>query len=75
MIFSLIMEQVLTRVCKLQPTPEQASKIDALLKAFADACNAGQSNGKIWNNQQNHDSELGLSTVTKTVWIKRQSSS
>lgn len=33
------MEQVLTLVCKLQPTPEQCSKIDALLKAFADACN------------------------------------
>lgn len=33
------MEQVLTIVCKLQPTPKQASKIDALLKAFADSCN------------------------------------
>ncbi|HEY9639109.1 MAG TPA: hypothetical protein V6C57_01420 [Coleofasciculaceae cyanobacterium] len=33
------MEQVLTIVCKLQPTQEQASKIDALLRAFADACN------------------------------------
>ena len=33
------MEQVLTLVCKLQPTPEQASKTDALLKAFADGCN------------------------------------
>lgn len=33
------MEQVLTIVCKLQPTPEQASEIDALLKAFADGCN------------------------------------
>jgi len=32
-------EQVLTIVCKLQPTPEQASEIDALLKAFADGCN------------------------------------
>lgn len=32
------MEQVLTLVCKLQPTPEQVSEIDALLKAFADAC-------------------------------------
>ena len=45
------MEQVLTLVCKLQPTPEQSSKIDALLKAFADACNAGKSNGKSWDNQ------------------------
>ncbi|MBD2313977.1 IS200/IS605 family element transposase accessory protein TnpB [Desertifilum sp. FACHB-1129] len=33
------MEQVLTLSCKLQPTPEQALKIQALLKAFADACN------------------------------------
>lgn len=33
------MEQTLTLVCKLQPTPEQCIKIDALLVAFADACN------------------------------------
>lgn len=33
------MEQLLTLVCKLQPTPEQVIKIDALLQAFADACN------------------------------------
>lgn len=33
------MEQVLTLVCKLNPTPEQAAKIEAILKAFADACN------------------------------------
>jgi len=45
------MEQVLTLVCKLQPTPEQCSKRDSLVKAFADACNAGKSNGKSWDNQ------------------------
>ncbi|MBW4490582.1 MAG: transposase [Trichocoleus desertorum ATA4-8-CV12] len=33
------MKQTLTLACKLQPTPEQSAKIDALLKAFADACN------------------------------------
>lgn len=33
------MEQVLTLVCKLKPTSEQASKIDALLQAFASGCN------------------------------------
>ena len=33
------MKQVLTLVCKLQPTPEQVIKIEATLKAFADACN------------------------------------
>jgi putative transposase len=33
------MEQILTIVCKLQPTPDQAIKADDLLKAFADACN------------------------------------
>lgn len=33
------MEQTLTVVCKLQPTFEQAVKMDDLLKAFADACN------------------------------------
>jgi putative transposase len=33
------MEQVLTLVCKLNPTSEQVVKIEATLKAFADACN------------------------------------
>lgn len=33
------MEQTLTLVCKLQPTPEQIAKIEATLKAFAAACN------------------------------------
>lgn len=33
------MKQTLTLVCKLQPTPEQIAKIEATLKAFADACN------------------------------------
>ncbi len=33
------MEHILTIVCKLQPTTEQAVKADDLLKAFADACN------------------------------------
>jgi IS605 OrfB family transposase len=32
-------EQVLTIVCKLQPTTDQGTKIDALLGAFADGCN------------------------------------
>ena len=33
------MKQTLTLTCKLQPNPEQSTKIEALLKAFADACN------------------------------------
>lgn len=33
------MKQVLTIVCKLNPTPEQVVKIEATLKAFADGCN------------------------------------
>jgi len=33
------MEQTLTLVCKLQPQQQQVSKIEALLKAFADGCN------------------------------------
>ncbi|MHC5731203.1 MAG: RNA-guided endonuclease TnpB family protein, partial [Nostoc sp.] len=33
------MEQVLTLVCKLNPTSEQVVKIEATLKAFAGACN------------------------------------
>ena len=32
------MEQVLTLVCKLQPTPEQAQHLDETLSRFADAC-------------------------------------
>lgn len=30
---------MLTIVCKINPTPEQVAKIEATLKAFADACN------------------------------------
>jgi putative transposase len=33
------MEQLLTLVCKLNPTSKQVVKIEATLKAFADACN------------------------------------
>ncbi|BAZ31685.1 transposase, IS1341 family protein [Cylindrospermum sp. NIES-4074] len=33
------MEQVLTVVCKLNPTPKQSEEIELVLKAFADACN------------------------------------
>ena len=34
-----VMEQVLTIVCKLNPTPQQALKLDKTLQGFADACN------------------------------------
>ncbi|MBW4671719.1 MAG: transposase [Cyanomargarita calcarea GSE-NOS-MK-12-04C] len=33
------MEQVLTLVCKLNPTPTQSEKLEAVLHAFAAACN------------------------------------
>lgn len=33
------MEQTLTIVCKLQPTPDQVIKIDETLQGFSDACN------------------------------------
>ncbi|MGB3405042.1 MAG: transposase [Microcoleaceae cyanobacterium] len=33
------MEQLLTIVCKIQPTPEQVQKLELTLGAFADACN------------------------------------
>ncbi|WP_016876032.1 RNA-guided endonuclease InsQ/TnpB family protein [Chlorogloeopsis fritschii PCC 9212] len=33
------MEQVLTLVCKLNPTPKQAEEIELVLKAFESACN------------------------------------
>ena len=32
------MEQILTLVCKLQPTPEEATHIDATMQAFTEAC-------------------------------------
>src|SRR5215813_11245735 len=32
------MEQALTLVCKIQPTEEEATHIDATLQAFAEAC-------------------------------------
>jgi putative transposase len=35
----VFMKQVLTIVCKLNPTPEQVVKIEATLSAFADGCN------------------------------------
>ena len=40
------MKQVLTIVCKLQPTLEQIPKIEELLKAFADGCNYANQNVK-----------------------------
>ncbi|MGC9505717.1 RNA-guided endonuclease InsQ/TnpB family protein [Baaleninema sp.] len=45
------MKQTLTIVCKLNPTPEQAQKLDKTLVAFADACNYvnGTVNPKIKN--------------------------
>jgi len=33
------MEQVLTLVCKLNPSKKQMEEIELVLKAFADACN------------------------------------
>ncbi|MGB3533318.1 MAG: transposase [Microcoleaceae cyanobacterium] len=33
------MEQLLTIVCKIQPTPKQVQKLELTLGAFADACN------------------------------------
>src|SRR5215831_16262554 len=32
------MEQVVTLICKLQPTPEQAQHVDETLAHFAEAC-------------------------------------
>ncbi len=33
------MEQLLTLVCKLNPSTKQVEEIELVLKAFADACN------------------------------------
>jgi putative transposase len=33
------MEQVLTLICKLQPTPSQSEKLEVVLHAFTAACN------------------------------------
>jgi IS605 OrfB family transposase len=40
------MKQTLALACKLQPTPEQVTKIEATLKAFADACDYANQNVK-----------------------------
>jgi IS605 OrfB family transposase len=47
----VVMKQVLTIVVKLQPTPEQVTKLEATLQAFADACNYvnEQTNPKLTN--------------------------
>ncbi|MEW5861875.1 MAG: transposase [Cyanobacteriota bacterium] len=42
----MALKQVLTLVCKLQPSPEQVLKIEELLKAFADGCNYANQNVK-----------------------------
>jgi|GEM_PF-103847 len=64
------MNQVLTIVCKLNPTPSQVVLIEATLKAFADGCNYANSQVKpqitskttIQNNvYQDLRSEFGLS--------------
>jgi hypothetical protein len=39
----LVMEQLLTIVCKLKPMPEQVTQIEATLQAFATACNYANS--------------------------------
>lgn len=39
----LVMEQLLTIVCKLKPMPEQVAQIEATLQAFATACNYANS--------------------------------
>jgi putative transposase len=54
------MKQVLTLVCKLNPTPEQVVKIEATLKAFADACN--------YTNQKVKPSITSKTTIQNIVY-------
>ncbi|MCC3407608.1 MAG: transposase [Microcoleus sp. PH2017_10_PVI_O_A] len=54
------MKQVLTLVCKFNPTPEQVVKIEATLKAFADACN--------YTNQRVKPSITSKTTIQNIVY-------
>ncbi|MBE9037100.1 RNA-guided endonuclease InsQ/TnpB family protein [aff. Roholtiella sp. LEGE 12411] len=54
------MEQVLTLVCKLNPTPKQVAQIEATLKAFADACN--------YANQQVKPQTTNKTTIQNMVY-------
>ncbi|MBH8552290.1 transposase [Nostocaceae cyanobacterium CENA357] len=54
------MEQVLTLVCKLNPTPEQVAQIEATLKTFADACN--------YANQQVKPQTTSKTTIQNMVY-------
>ena len=54
------MKQVLTLVCKLNPTCEQVVKIEATLKAFADACN--------YTNQKVKPNITSKTTIQKIVY-------
>jgi transposase len=54
------MKQTLTLACKLKPTAEQVAKIEATLKAFADACN--------YANQAVKPSVLNSRTIQSLVY-------
>lgn len=54
------MEQVLTLVCKLQPTPKQVEEIELVLKAFAAACN--------YTNQQVKPQVTSKTTIQNMVY-------
>jgi predicted transposase len=54
------MEQVLTLVCKLNPTSKQVEEIELVLKAFADACN--------YANQQVKPQITSKNTIQNTVY-------
>jgi putative transposase len=56
------MDQVLTVICKLDPTQDQAEELDDTLKAFADACN--------WINK-NVDPKLKNSVVIHHIVYKK----
>jgi len=59
------MKQVMTLVCKLNPAPEQVVKIEATLKAFADACN--------YTNQQVKPKITSKTTIQNIVYEELRS--
>ncbi len=66
-------KQVLTIVCKINPTPEQVTKIEATLQAFADACNYINEvvEPKITHNVTIQNQVYGDWTLDKEVIIAR----
>jgi putative transposase len=67
------MEQLLTLVCKLNPTPKQAEKIELVLKAFADGCNyANQKVKPQINSKTTIQNMVYNERSSRLFWVERK---